>query len=372
MLDRLSPPFARLKAALSPVLTARSAAYAVTTVLHVTLLAALINHPVVRRDAGGGGQGLNVQLYTVAGGAGAESDAPLFEPPVAGDPLSPLDAGEAGEVVGGTGDGEGDGVGAGSDAPDTSSDSVDAGAEDGEAEVDPVEPEPIEPEPVEIEPVELALPADALPDPQPNQTDPGDVSLLLDRTPPPPTSEPTASARPAPAPSPPPSRPQRSDAPVSTTQVRIVEGPVEGVSPPPSFAEIVERAGSRLDPADFQLLANFGSGARQTVQESFCLSSAEANREAMDCPDEPNPDSARLAEFGLMGLGEEPPEFLEDMDRLAFELETLGANDTAVNRILTAVRAARRETIEAGPLRRQMGRDSGRTDNLGNPVDDPP
>lgn len=105
------------------------------------------------------------------------------------------------------------------------------------------------------------------------------------------------------------------------------------------------------------MLVDFGSGVQATVRENFCLSSVDANREAFDCPEGVNPDSARLAQYGLMGLGEEPPEFLEDMDRLAFQLANMGADDSTVRRILLSVQESRREVIEAGPLRRQMGRD---------------
>jgi hypothetical protein len=137
---------------------------------------------------------------------------------------------------------------------------------------------------------------------------------------------------------------------------------------PPSFAEILARAETRLDPADFQVAELLG-GVRGAARESFCLSSASGNRDAMDCPDAPNAASAELARYGLMGLGEVAPEFHVDMDRLEYQLRTLGADDNAVTRILTALREARREAINAPALSRQMRRDGADrdVDNLGNP-----
>ena len=58
-----------------------------------------------------------------------------------------------------------------------------------------------------------------------------------------------------------------------------------------------------------------------------------------------------------MGLGEEAPEFMVDMDRLEFQLRTLGADDGAISRILLGLREARREAIETSPIVRQMERD---------------
>jgi hypothetical protein len=146
---------------------------------------------------------------------------------------------------------------------------------------------------------------------------------------------------------------------VATTQppAEAPPAPVRRAGPP-TFAEILARAESRLDPEDFRMLVNLEGGVQAAVRENFCLSSVDANREAFDCPEGVNPDSTRLAQYGLMGLGEEPPEFLEDMDRLAFQLANMGANDSTVRRILLSVQESRREVIEAGPLRRQMARDS--------------
>jgi hypothetical protein len=121
-----------------------------------------------------------------------------------------------------------------------------------------------------------------------------------------------------------------------------------------------------LDPEDFRIIANFAGGVRGTVRENFCLSSSDANQEAFDCPEGAQLAAPRLAQYGLMGLGEEPPEFLEDMDRLAFQLSQTGAGDTAIGRILTSLREARREAVNTPALSRSMTRDAeNATDHLG-------
>lgn len=322
---RLSDPDARRKAG----------AYGLALVFHAVLLAVLlVLPPAVLPQIERAATAISVRLYTVAGGDQAESDAPLFEPPLAG---GATDSGGAG-----------------------SGDADQAGADAAVSEPDIVAPvtEPV----VEPAPVEEVEPAPATPE-QPRAEPAPEPDAVLRTAPGAQSGD--APAQPLPAPSrsrplppPAPGVARDSGAPVATTQPSDLPEPGTRRAGPPSFADILARAETRLDPQDFRLLVNFGSGVQATVRENFCLSSVDANREAFDCPEGPNPNSARLAQFGLMGLGEEPPEFLEDMDRLAFQLSTLGADDSTVRRILLSVQESRRDVIEAGPLRRQMARDS--------------
>ena len=164
------------------------------------------------------------------------------------------------------------------------------------------------------------------------------------------------------------SDPPSAGAPIRTTQQR--PSPPRGALPTPSFAEILARAETRLDPEDFQIVLS-ARGARGTVRESLCLSSSAANLEAGDCPEGPNAASAELARYGLQGLGEEPPEFLVDLDRMEFQLRQMGANPSQVERIMLALRESRREAINTPGVNRAMQRDrEGRTDNLGNLIPD--
>ncbi len=319
----------------------RAGALSVAIVLHAAALWALVAlPPAVMPQVERAASAISVRLYTVAGGADAETDAPLFEPPLAGGQVAEA-GGRAGRAQAGSEDGARDGQRA-TPAP----------------EVDPeaaAAPEPIEapaPEPaMENEPETAAEPAaEPAPDaatasPPQSAAQPATGALEVE-----------AGASNAAAP---PAEPVRPGQPVATSQPpgEAAPAPARG-SGPPSFADILARAERRLDPEDFQILVNFGNGVRETVRENFCLSSVEANREAFDCPEGVNRDSARLAQYGLQGLGEEPPEFLEDMDRLAFQLATMGADDGAIQRILLSLRESRREVIEAGPLRRQMDRDA--------------
>jgi hypothetical protein len=336
----------------------RAGALGLAAILHAGVLWLLIVlppaiPPEVKRAAGA----ISVRFYTVAGGADAQTDAPLFEPPLAG--------GRTGADTGQAGGGE-------------------DGAEDGPAStrIEPEEADPApqarpEPEPV-IEPEpETAAPPEPVEEPG---ADSGVEAPVASSSAPdgrrtaapdgagPSTSRPQSTA-------PRTARPADPGAPVATTQPPAEPGPAgTGPSGSPSFADILARARTRLDPDDFRLLADMGDGVRATVRDNFCLSSVDANREAFDCPDGPNAEAARLARYGLQGLGEEPPEFLEDMDRLAYQLSTLGADDNAVTRILTTLRESRREALNTPPLVRQQRRDrrESMTDNLGNPVDGPP
>lgn len=331
-----------------PGLQRRAGALGLAVVMHAVALWALIAlppamMPQVERAA----SAISVRLYTVAGGADADTDAPLFEPPLAGG-HSGADIGQGPGAEGGAQDGSPDGAGSATrDAriPEPA-------AVEPVPDVEPApEPEPVEDTPPQPRPDPETAPgrADAVPDPvaAADAQSPAAETTGV-RTGPNRTSAPA-----------PPAEPAAPGQPVATTQPPAEPAPTRADgSGPPSFADILARAQTRLDPADFQILVNFGNGVRETVRENFCLSSVDANREAFDCPEGVNPDAARLAQYGLQGLGEEPPEFLEDMDRLAFQLANMGADDSAIQRILMSLRDSRREAIEGGPLRRQMGRDA--------------
>jgi hypothetical protein len=320
-------------------LLGRVGAYAGAAALHGAVLALLLATPPaafdpVRRAV----NALEVRLYTVAGGEDAQSDAPLFEPPIANAPEDGQGAAPAPVVI------EPDRV-----EPDTPDDAA-------AAQAPPDIDETAAPDASETETAET--PEDPI-----SATDEGAQSA---------TGTPgvgagaeaaagragqTAESPAAPA----------AGEPLATTQLAPSERRARSARPP-SFADILARAETRLDPADFQVARLLG-GVRGATQESFCLSSASGNRDAMDCPDEPNAASAELARYGLMGLGEEAPEFMEDMSRLEFQLRTLGADDDAVTRILTGLREARREAINTPSISRQLNRDAGERDidNLGNP-----
>lgn len=314
----------------------RGAALGAAVVMHaVALWALIVLPPAILPQVERAAAAISVRLYTVAGGADAESDAPLFEPPLAGGRSEP-EGGDSGGTQGGVEGGEG--------ASRAEVQQDDLTEPETALESEPSPDPAVDPEAAPADPPEATLEAPAAATTPDGEARPGPVvGVPAPRTP--------APSRPA--------RPADPDAPVVTSQPPA-DAP-ETITPrpgPPTFADILARAETRLDPDDYRIIVNMGDGVRQTVRESFCLSSSDANRQAFDCPEGPNPDAARLAQFGLMGLGEEAPEFLEDMDRLAFQLSTMGANDSAIRRILLSVQESRRELIEAGPLRRQIGRDS--------------
>ena len=289
--------------------------------LHGGLIGLLVNTPpatllAIKSDI----LRLDVRFYTISD-TDAESDAQLVEPPLREDAADPVQ-----------------------DAPA------------------PVEPddatEPSELAPVQDPPLEPPAPLDET---GPAASEEG----LLPMTEEPPAAPQRASG----SGGSPQTGATRADAPIVTTQQRPV--PQRSAPPPPSFADILARAETRLDPEDFRIVLSLG-GVRETVRESFCLSSSAANLEAGDCPDGPNANSPRLARFGLQGLGEQAPEFLEDMDRMAFQLRQLGANPSQVERIMLALRESRREAINTPGVNRAMQRDlEGRTDNLGNLLPNP-
>lgn len=322
-----------------PDLLRRAAGLGLALSMHAAALWALVAlPPAVLPSVERAGAAISVRLYTVAGGADAESDAPLFEPPLAG-------GRRGGDVGGSAGAGREEGA---EDGTGSAPSDVEVTAPDEDAT--PPDPDPV----VETEPDTAAPDEPALEDDAPATVLSAPGGQVTEGSP----ADPAATPRAQPV-APPPPRPADPGAPVATTQppAEPAPAPVRRVGPP-TFAEILARTQSRLNPDDFRMIVELGNGVQATIRENFCLSSVDANREAFDCPEGENPNSARLAQYGLMGLGEEPPEFLEDMDRLAFQLANMGADDGAVRRILLSVQESRREVIEGGPLRRQMARDS--------------
>ncbi len=333
----------------------RAASYAVAFVLHALALVALVTlPPAIVREAGRVGQALEVRFYTVAGGPDADTDAPLFEPPLSG--------GQSGAGPVGVDGGEGADGSLGAAA---SEDQVSAPPEPEIAE--DAEPEAAEPP----APVETSIPqVEPLPTPDLDTATDGADASIVQATP---QGAPPAQSRPRTNTAPPPSEPADPSQPIATAQPGPAVPQDARPAAPLAFADILARAETRLDPEDFRIIANFDGGVRGTVRENFCLSSSDANHEAFDCPEGSQLAAGRLAQFGLMGLGEEPPEFLEDMDRLAFQLSQTGAGDSAIGRILTTVREARRDALNTPDITRQMARDeAGRSDNLGvnNPFGD--
>ncbi|MFP4518886.1 MAG: hypothetical protein ACLFQ5_05470, partial [Oceanicaulis sp.] len=70
-----------------PALARRLGAYGAAVVLHALALALLLMvSPAAYEPLRRAVNAVEVRLYTVAGGAQAETDAPLFEPPIAAQP----------------------------------------------------------------------------------------------------------------------------------------------------------------------------------------------------------------------------------------------------------------------------------------------
>ncbi|TGY90059.1 hypothetical protein E5163_02715 [Marinicauda algicola] len=332
-----------------PVLSRRALAAGLTGLVHLVFLSIILTVPLYQLpergtgEAGGGGRTIGV--YTVsAGEAGAESDAPLNEPSLAD------------RTADGDGEGEGAGPGTG-DGP--------AGVEQPQIEAEPEIPPAPE---AQVEPVETAqTPEAAEPLPQadtrtPLLAAPGSGNRALD-----PSERAARPARGAPAPTAVPADP---DAPIATTQ--LPGGSRSAVSDVPRFADILARAAPGLDPADFRVEALAGD-LDAAVRESLCLSSSQATLEAGRCPEGPNPNQAALAAYGLTEPGEVPPQFMIDMDRLAFQLAQMGADAGAIERLMLGLSEARREAIRSPALTRQMDRDrENLTDHLGvsNPFDE--
>jgi hypothetical protein len=326
----------------------RALGYGAAFGLHALALIALVTlPPAVVREAQRAGQALDVRFYTVAGGPDADTDAPLFEPPLAG--------GETGQGPIGV-DGN-----QGADGSTGAAASEDRVSEPAEADiVDDAEPEVSEPP----APVDSTVPeVDALPDAQADaSTAVPDASIVQTA----PQVAPPSQSRPRPTPAPPPSQPADPNQPIATAQPGPAVPRAERPAGPPSFADILARAESRMTPEDFRMVVSLARGVDGVVQETFCLSSSDANQEAFDCPEGSQLAAPQLAQYGLMGLGEEPPEFLIDMDRLAYQLTQTGAGDSAIGRILTSLREARRDAINTPDIQRQMARDRrNATDHLG-------
>lgn len=317
--------------------------------LHLLALAGLIALPPVARPPESAPAASGQGAFYVFLAEGADSDAPLFEPPLAadGDPDgAPLggEGGGAGQDAGEDGEGEG-----GEDADaDLAS----------EPDADPVD----EPEPAsdDTEPVSD--------DPETQPDDP--IGVVLERMdsgdrPADSAARPAAStpdrAATIPAPAPGPSDP---DTPVTTLQPERTE-PGESGEPGIDADALMAQMEISLSPEDYRMIQG-AVGSRLTVRESFCLSSSDANREAGNCPEDGPASEIDLAQFGLTGFGATPPRFLEDMTRLEFELAQMGAGASQIRRILTELAAARRAVIEQPAITREMDRIAGdRTDAQG-------
>lgn len=328
-----------------PALARRAFAAGLTGLVHLLFFAIIVTIPLYQLPDRGtgetGGGGRTIGVYTVSGGREAQSDAPLNEPLLA-DRAAAEGEGEGS----GTGEGEGE-----ASAP------AEAEAQEPLETEQPVEAEDI-PEPVEAEPAtELAEPTEAATEAQATLlAAPGSGNRPLETT--------EQAARPATRAAPPPAAPADPDAPIATTQEAPGSGRV--VIDAPTFADILARADTGLNVEDFRV-AELAAGTDGAVRESLCLSSSQANLDAADCPEGPNPNQSALAAYGLSEPGEAPPQFAIDMDRLAFQLAQMGANPSVIERILLGTSEARRRTIETPALERQMGRDAaaGARDNLG-------
>jgi hypothetical protein len=336
-------PKLRLPALSEDRMARRILAGAATVLVHATLLASILTVPLYQlpdRSAARSAGGTRGQVYTVSG-INAQTDAPLNEPQIGSQ----------------EGDGSGEGDAGGEPGLEDAPARTSAEAEDAELAPDPdasdaATPEAGEETAVTGDPSEADAAAEVLT--APGSGNPG----LREGETAAATSGGTPAARPDRAPVSP-------NQPVSTTQPGETRapGPVEA---PPSFADILARVDPTLDPEDFLVRALEGD-TNGAVRESLCLSSSEATLQAAGCPDEPNPAQGALAAYGLTRPGELPPQFLIDLDRLAFQLNQLGANPSRIEALMLGVADARRREIERSPLERQMGRDTqaGSRDNLG-------
>lgn len=349
------------RAALSRIGEGRGAGALTSAALHAVLLAFAFTAPVnlyrLPGDEGRAGGGVvGVRLYTVAG-ENAATDAPLNEPRLGEGSVSPgasdaagADGAEGAEASapGGEGAGEGAGTGGG-DA---------AGARSAEAET-PEQPA-ADPEPAP----ETAAETETPPESPPVLAAPGGDGAPVEN-PAQPEPEPAPERVPPPQPSGVgPTGSERGDAVITT------DGRGNTISVPrartPTFDDIARRAQNPITPRNFTIRELEGL-VEMAVRESFCLSSSDANREVGECGDAPNALSAELARFGLQRLGESYPTFLEDLSRVEFELQQLGAAPSTVDRIVTGLRTARREAIDTPTLQRRFeGDEAARsTDNFG-------
>lgn len=322
-------------------------------------LAGLIALPPVVRPPepapAGSGQG----AFYVFLAEGAESDAPLFEPPLA------ADGAPDGAPVGGEGEGTGQGTGDG-DAGEGDADDAAEADSDADPDAGPVD----EPETGAETPPERSDDTETAPvDPENDLVEhQGVVFEHMDRrdsaadsAAPRPAPSGAGSAPSVPAPVPGPSDP---DTPVATLQPQRAE-PGSAGDPELDIDALMAQMAISLDPDDYRMIQG-AVASRLVVRDSFCLSSSEANQEAGNCPEYGPATDIDLAQFGLTGFGATPPRFLEDMSRLEFELAQLGAGASQIRRILTELAAARRAVIDQPAITREMDRIAGdRTDAQG-------
>lgn len=366
-----NPPTARPPAGPGPsdwraaARTPRAAGLAGAGVLHLLALAGLIALPPVVRPPEPAPAASGPGAFYVFVADGAQSDAPLFEPPLS-DEVGPDGMPGGGEGAG-SGQGSGDGDAGAGDAGETAeaaeADSEsDQGAEpvevpEIEAEMPPVPSDPVDdPEPAPLDPQTDAFePAGVVFEPMGSGDNPADSAA------PRPVPSGAGSARSVPAPAPAPADP---DAPVTTLQPQRAEPGGTG-EPALDIDALMSQMAISLDPDDYRMIQG-AVASRLVVRDSFCLSSSDANREAGDCPEHGPASEIDLAQFGLTGFGATPPRFLEDMSRLEFELARLGAGGSQIRRIMTELAAARRAVIEQPAITREMDRIAGdRTDAQG-------
>ncbi|MGY6628594.1 MAG: hypothetical protein ACXIVL_08745 [Oceanicaulis sp.] len=330
----------------------RAAGLAGASLLHVMALAGLIALPPVVTWPEPALQAPGQGAFYIFLAEGADSDAPLFEPP-----LAPVDGDPDGASGGGEGSGSSDGDAAGAESdtgaeadlepeaeitPETETDTPSDPADDPETASDDPETAPDDPIGVVLELMESGdRPVDSAPRPAPS---------AADRTP----------SIPAPAPD-----PADADAPVATLQPRRAEPGGARGEPELDIDALMAQMAISLDPDDYRMIQG-AVASRLVVRDSFCLSSSDANREAGNCPEDAPASDIDLAQFGLTGFGATPPRFLEDMSRLEFELAQMGAGGSQIRRIMTGLADARRTVISQPAVTREMNRIAGdRTDAQG-------
>jgi len=341
-----------VRAALGRMAQGHGAGAAASGAVHLlVLILVLLSPPVLYRTPapGGAAEGaIGVRLFTVAG-ENALTDAPLNEPLLGAEAASSA-SGASGQAEGDADASRAAAAPAGSEEPgDATPASGDAPPAQTETPPPPPEPEPVRPDPETPAPPVLAAPG-GTGAPAENPVNP----------------EPEPVTPPAPSASPPvgPAGPEIAD-PVITTDGAERNAPVRRAGRV-TFADIESRARNPVTVANFTIQELEGL-IQLAVQESFCLSSSRANLDAADCGDAPNPLSAELARYGLTRLGETYPTFLEDLSRIEFELQQLGAEGSTIERILAGMREARRQALDEPALTRRMREDEAQrsTDNFG-------
>lgn len=356
---------------LSPEQRFRIISYTTTTLLHLIVFGFISQYSVflAPQYRGGSAEGgiISVSIYTLAG-SDAVTDAPLNEPLLAetdsedGTVGAETDAADAGGDSASDADGDGDG---GDDNTETGSDDL----PDGEPDAPEDEPEaPVE----EDREVTVEDPVDS-PEVTDEIIEPSEDLPIL--TAPDSNNDPISTSQPVTASQreddyiPAPVIRRGNDLPIATTQ-QVPTSRVDRL-PQPTFAEIEARTDQTLRPEDYVIQAS-SIGSLQTVLDSFCLSSSDTLLQIADCPEGPNPNQISLADYAMMEFGEVPPVFMEDMDRLAFQLEQLGADASTLQRLLIAYQEALRAARARDPVLRTMERDRREdVDNLGvsNPFD---